>query len=239
MRSADVSGPVRTEGAAPARATDGAAPLVSERPRVIDPSGPASGPERPRVIDPSGPASGPERSGPVSMQPSGPVPKLETVAAGSGPHDDAAPERRFGVPASNDEALRMWDAVLDEVEQQRRAALAALYRHARVLRWTADQLELGFPVETHDMGEMARDSADELRAIVRALGPELKNLKVAVRLLDASESNASSVRSVLEDNRERTSAERTRREAEAREHPITKHVLQTFGAQIKEIKTDV
>jgi len=29
------------------------------------------------------------------------------------------------------------------------------------------------------------------------------------------------------------------REAEAREHPITKHVLQTFGAQIKEIKTDV
>jgi hypothetical protein len=29
------------------------------------------------------------------------------------------------------------------------------------------------------------------------------------------------------------------REHEAREHPITKHVLQTFGAQIKEIKTDV
>ena len=28
-------------------------------------------------------------------------------------------------------------------------------------------------------------------------------------------------------------------ESEAREHPITKHVLQTFGAQIKEIKTDV
>jgi hypothetical protein len=173
------------------------------------------------------------------MQPAGPVPKLETVASGSGPHDEASGERKFAVPASPDEALRMWDAVLDEVEQQRRAALAALYRHARVLSWTTDQLELGFPVEAHDMGEMARDSADELRAIVRALGPELKNLKVAVRLLDASESNASSVRSVLEDTRERTSAERSRREAEAREHPITKHVLQTFGAQIKEIKTDV
>ena len=34
---------------------------IKPRPRVIDPSGPASGPERPRVIDPSGPASGPER----------------------------------------------------------------------------------------------------------------------------------------------------------------------------------
>jgi len=226
-RATDVAGPTRMDGAAPARATDGAAPA-----RATDGAAPA------RATDGAAPVVS-ERSGPVSMQPSGPVPKLETVAAGSGPHDDAAPERRFGVPASNDEALRMWDAVLDEVEQQRRAALAALYRHARVLRWTADQLELGFPVETHDMGEMARDSADELRAIVRALGPELKNLKVAVRLLDASESNASSVRSVLEDNRERTSAERTRREAEAREHPITKHVLQTFGAQIKEIKTDV
>ena len=235
MRSADVAGPARMDGAAPARATDVAGPTRMDGAapaRATDGAAPA------RATDGAAPVVS-ERSGPVSMQPSGPVPKLETVAAGSGPHDDAAPERRFGVPASNDEALRMWDAVLDEVEQQRRAALAALYRHARVLRWTADQLELGFPVETHDMGEMARDSADELRAIVRALGPELKNLKVAVRLLDASESNASSVRSVLEDNRERTSAERTRREAEAREHPITKHVLQTFGAQIKEIKTDV
>ena len=37
--------------------------IAAARPRVIDPSGPASGPERPRVIDPSGPASGPECSG--------------------------------------------------------------------------------------------------------------------------------------------------------------------------------
>jgi DNA polymerase-3 subunit gamma/tau len=183
-----------------------------------------------------------ERSGPVSMQPSGPVPRPETVASGSGPHDDASSEKRVviaAIPASPGEALRMWDAVLDEVEQLRRAALAALYRHARVLSWTADQLELGFPVEAHDMGEIARDSADELRAIVRALGPELKNIKIAVRLLDAGESSTAGARSVLEDTRERTSAERTKRELEAREHPITKHVLQTFGAQIKEIKTDV
>ena len=44
---------------------------------------------------------------------------------------------------------------------------------------------------------------------------------------------------MLETTQDRSRVERTKREAEAREHPITKHVLQTFGAQIKEIKTDV
>jgi DNA polymerase-3 subunit gamma/tau len=181
-----------------------------------------------------------ERSAPISMQPSGPVPRPEAVAAGSGPHDHTvSPAKLVGVPANAGEALLAWDGVLDELERLRNAALAALYRHARVLTWTADQLELGFPVDAHSMGEMAKDHIGELRAIVRTLGPELKNIKVAVRLLDASESNTTGARSILEDTRERTSAERTKREAEARAHPITKHVLQTFGAQIKEIKTDV
>jgi hypothetical protein len=62
---------------------------------------------------------------------------------------------------------------------------------------------------------------------------------VRVRLLDASEPATAATRSVLEADRDRALAERRRREAEAREHPMTKHVLATFGAHIKEIKTDV
>ena len=186
------------------------------------------------------------------MQPSGPVPKPATVAAGSGPHDHAAPlaspaasepseppARRIAIPANPADALRAWDDVLGELEALRKFSLLGPFQHARVMTWTADLLELGFPVEVHSMGEMAKDNADELRAILRTLGPEQKNLRVSVRLLDASESKIAGARSVLETTRERTSAERTKREAEAREHPITKHVLQTFGAQIKEIKTDV
>jgi DNA polymerase-3 subunit gamma/tau len=243
---ADGAAPVaaaRADGATPVAAAraDGAAPVAAARVDGAAPVAPAradgAAPVAPARADGAAPVVS-ERSGPVSMQPSGPVPRIETVAAGSGPHDDA-PARKFAVPSGPGEALRMWNAVLDEMEQQQRRALAALYRHARVVIWTADQLELGFPVEAHDMGEMARDSADELRSIVRALDPALRSVKVGVRLLDAGESSASSVRSVLEDTRERTTAERSRREAEAREHPITKHVLQTFGAQIKEIKTDV
>jgi DNA polymerase III subunit gamma/tau len=211
-------------------------------------------------------------SGPVSMQPSGPVPRPDTVASGSGPHDaeprDATrggvngpalpaqpPEgghgkappsinaepaaRSIAIPTSPADALRAWNEVLAELEALRKLSLLGPFQHARVLSWTADLLELGFPVDVHSMGEMARDSADELRAIVRSLGPAQKNLRVAVRLLDAGESQTAGARSVLEATRERTTAERGKREAEAREHPITKHVLQTFGAQIKEIKTDV
>ena len=173
------------------------------------------------------------------MQPSGPVPRPETVASGSGPHAPSEPAPRFAVPVDSGEALRMWNDVLDDLEAQRKVSLAALYHHARVLRWTAELLELGFPEEAHSMGEMARDSADELRAIVRGLSPDFKAIKLSIRLLDSGESKTVVARSVLETTRERSSAERQKREAEAREHPITKHVLQTFGAQIKEIKTDV
>ena len=178
-------------------------------------------------------------SAPVSMQPSGPVPRPETVASGSGPHGAEPAPANLAVPPGPGEALRAWNDVLDEIERQRKPSLAALYRHARVLTWTADLLELGFPVEDHSLGDMAKDQTEELRAIVRGMGPAQRNLRVAVRLLDAGESKTAGARSVLETTRERGAAERSKREAEAREHPITKHVLQTFGAQIKEIKTDV
>jgi hypothetical protein len=178
-----------------------------------------------------------EASAAVAMQPSGPVPRSETVASGSGPLDHAA--RGIAVPTNAAEVLRAWDDVLGELEALRKPALRSLFELARVMKWTADLLELGFPVDVHAMGEMAKDKVEELRTILGGLGPELKNIRVAVRLLDASESNTGGARSIIETTRERTSAERTKRETEARAHPITKHVLQTFGAQIKEIKTDV
>ena len=58
-------------------------------------------------------------------------------------------------------------------------------------------------------------------------------------MVDASEAKAAGPRSIVESTRESKYAERNKREKEAREHPMTKHVLQTFGAAIKEIKTDV
>ena len=176
---------------------------------------------------------------PPSMQPSGPVPTLAVAASGSGPHDEPPPARRFPIPADPEAALVAWNTVLDELHAERKVSLAALFHHARVVAWTAAELVLGFPVDDHSMGDMAKDRTDELAACIRALGPDQKNVKVVIRMLNASESQTMVARSILETTRERSSAERTKREAEARAHPITKHVLQTFGAQIKEIKTDV
>jgi hypothetical protein len=164
------------------------------------------------------------------------VPTPQTVAAGSGPHDDAP--AAFRLPSGPAEIERAWNEVLHALDVHSKV-LWGVFHAARVMRWTADLLELGFPIDVDIAGEMAQDKAEDLAAILRTLGPELARIKVAVRLLDASESSATQARSVVETTRERTSAERNRREAEAREHPITKHVLQTFGAQIKEIKTDV
>jgi DNA polymerase III subunit gamma/tau len=201
----------------------------------------------------------PATSSRPSLQPSEPVPQPPPVASGSGPHDDrpavapaapaptpAAPARplpapTMGVPSTPEDAMSAWNAVLAQLEAQRKVSLFGLFQHARVLRWTKDALELGYPVDVHPMGEMAseRDKLDDLRTLLRELVPEMKSVKIAVRLLDAAESQQTAARSVLETSRERGAAERGRRESEAREHPITKHVLQAFGAQIKEIKTDV
>jgi hypothetical protein len=171
------------------------------------------------------------------------VPAASTTASGSGPHEGpaAAPRSTIAVPRDAAEALRAWNQVLEELETRRKFSISGPFSHARVMKWTVDLLELGFPVDVHAMGEMAADAKtlEDLRLIVRDLGPDLKGIKLSVRLLDEKESSSAGARSLLETTRDRSAAERTKREAEAREHPMTKHVLQTFGAQIKEIKTDV
>ncbi|MGE0546513.1 MAG: DNA polymerase III subunit gamma/tau [Kofleriaceae bacterium] len=216
--------PVVSAAAPPVAPPPGvAAPGVSAKPSV----GPGPG---------SGPGATPSTGTTVPIQPSGPVPAptASDLASGSGP-------TKLAVPSSPDEALRAWGQVLSELEARRKFSLLGPFQHARVLMWTTEQIDLGFPVDVHSMGEMAGDkqNLDDLRAVIRDLAPDLKSVKLSVKLLDEAESNSASARSVIETTRDRSTAERTKREAEAREHPITKHVLHTFGAQIKEIKTDV
>ncbi|MGE0396102.1 MAG: DNA polymerase III subunit gamma/tau [Kofleriaceae bacterium] len=210
-----------------AASTASATSMPSPTPSAPPPAPPAAAPVE------AVPSS--TKSAPVSMQPSGPVPAAATTASGSGPHADLA------IPQNAAEALRAWDTVLRELQDRKKFSLAGPLEHARVIGWTGDVLELGFPVDVHAMGEMAADAdkLTELRTLIREMGPAQKGLRVVIRLLDERESAAMGARSVLETSREKSTAEKSKREAEAREHPITKHVLQTFGAQIKEIKTDV
>jgi DNA polymerase III subunit gamma/tau len=152
-----------------------------------------------------------------------------------------APSARVGgrglsVPSSASEMLRTWETVLEAFD---RKPSLAVFTHARVISWTAEAIDLGFPTEFHSLGEMAGEKSklEEARAVLVELYGAAPLLRV--KLLDASESSIGASRSVVEADRERAQAERKKREAEAREHPMTKHVLATFGAHIKEIKTDV
>jgi hypothetical protein len=202
-----------------------------------------SAPAPVRAVEQSAPVPQPSvmtQSAPVSMQPSGPVPKVEGVASGSGPNAGSNAGPSFPVPSSSNEALQAWAKVIDYLEQQRKISLRGYYEFARVLKWTATDLDLGF-ADDHDSrwaGENAAEPANvaELRSLLADLGHKVK---VTVRMLDAAESQGTNARSLVESTREKSSAERNKREQEAREHPMTKKVLQAFGASIKEIKTDV
>ncbi len=184
--------------------------------------------------------SGPERvesaapkSAPVSMQPSGAVPKADAVATGSGPQP-------IPLPQTAAEALSAWSRVIDYLEEQRKISLRGYYEFARVLKWTSTELDLGFAPDDDSRwaGENAIETrnVEEIRLLLADLGHKVK---VSVRMLDAAESKTLQSRSIVESTRESKYVERSKREKEAREHPIMKHVLQTFGAAIKEIKTDV
>ncbi|HET9990011.1 MAG TPA: hypothetical protein VFQ65_15880, partial [Kofleriaceae bacterium] len=206
----------------------------------------ASAPESPT------PTPTPDKSGPVSMQPSGPVPAIEKTASGSGPQPakelattlpgvgPSPAKPKLATPSNPAEALVAWAKVIDYLEEQRKISLRGYCEFARVVAWTAQQLELGFASDGQSRwaGEnmVEKQNVDELKAVLAELG---QPVKVEVRLLDDAQSHAMPARSIVESTRASTMAERTKRESEAREHPITKHVLQTFGASIKEIKTDV
>jgi DNA polymerase-3 subunit gamma/tau len=180
------------------------------------------------------------QSAPVSMQPSGPVPKPDSVASGSGPNAPETVSSTIALPRDGNEAIQAWARVIDKLEELRKISLRGYYEFARVLSWTATDLELGFAPDADSQwaGENASEQANinELRGVLADLGHKVK---VTVRMLDANESKGTQARSIIESSREKSSAEKNRREQEAREHPITKHVLQAFGASIKEIKTDV
>ena len=174
------------------------------------------------------------KSGPVSMQPSGPVPKAEAVATGSGP------KQTRGIPQSASEVNPAWDVALQEIERISIMTHGA-YEPARVLSWTREKLELGYPPRFEMIAEVAeeKEKLDVLRRVLHEVFGHPREVKITVRTLTEAELESIPARSVLESKREKSTAERSKRESEAREHPITKHVIQTFGGHIKEIKTDV
>jgi DNA polymerase-3 subunit gamma/tau len=199
-----------------------------------------------RIATGGGGSGGVARQAPAARPQPAPAPALVSKAAPPPPPAPApaptptpAPAPPAPPKAEPQSMVAAWEHVLTALQQQHKMSLFMLYEHARIVAWTADAIELAFRAEDQSLGEMAREKPklDEMRSFLREhLG---RPVNIAVRLLDATESATAPARSVLEIDRQRSADERKKRETEAREHPMTKIVLQTFGAQIKEIKTDV
>jgi DNA polymerase III subunit gamma/tau len=178
--------------------------------------------------------SPPPRQAPVSTAPVPvpvpvPAPAPAPVAAPVPvPAPVAAPAPANGTPT--------WDQLLVALAEHKKT-LAGPYEHARVLSFTRDAIEVGFSADWHTVGEMARDRLDEMKAFLKEhLG---RPVEIRIKLLSEAESAGMPNRSVVEASRDKAVDEKKKRESEAREHPATKLVLETFGASIKEIKTDV
>jgi hypothetical protein len=125
------------------------------------------------------------------------------------------------------------------LEEAREVHLASLYQGAKMLSWTASTITIGFPRDAM-LGELAAEPAKV--AVLKAFLATFlgRTVEVVVRLLAPAEIEAApSAVSIIEAEAERKRVERERRLGEAAAHPLTQVVLDTFKAQIKEIKTDV
>ena len=184
---------------------------------------PAAPPSRSPTPRPRGPEPAPRASAPPP--PVAPV----TVAS-------AAPAVASPPPPASSDPLAAWEGIISGLEQARELSLVSIYQHARILGWTDAAIEVGFPPGM--AGEMASEP-DKVAAMRLFLGQRLgRQVSFSVKIIDQP-GEANAARSIIEAADDRRREETSRRQDEAREHPLTKVVLDTFGASIKEIKTDV
>jgi DNA polymerase-3 subunit gamma/tau len=131
--------------------------------------------------------------------------------------------------------LAEWEAVITDLEAAGSMTLVMAAQQARILAWTDDALTVSLPEGSMEAAIAAdRDSVSNVQKILnKRFG---RPIKFEVHTHNGSEPAAH--KSLVEVDAERTASQRAARETEAREHPVTKMVLSTFGAEIKEIKTD-
>jgi DNA polymerase-3 subunit gamma/tau len=127
----------------------------------------------------------------------------------------------------------IWRRVKADLEQ-RRPRIGALLANASVLEVDATKLVLGF-------GDRADvEAAERLRAdIEQALGAEMGTgspIRLVVKQDQASNS-APMIRAEVSEEADALSADKRKREQEARQHPIIQKAQDLFGVGIREIKT--
>ncbi len=163
---------------------------------------------------------------PVSLQAT-PAPPLSTVPASGG----NAASTEHAASAARPTPTEAWRRVKSELER-RRPRIGALLANAHVLEIDSTKLVLGFPDRTDvDAAERARPEIEQ------ALCTELGSAVKLVAKLDKGVEVAPLLRAEVVQEADALSADKHKREQEARQHPIIQKAQDLFGVAIREIKT--
>ncbi len=185
----------------------------------------SASPAPPQTIEPSAPQQAPEPKAPL------PEPTAESESAPTAPTRSAGGTALF---ASGDELSR-WQRLLERVG----APLATTFAAGRLLGWKNGAVELGYASGAFEFS-WAQDPKRRQTFAERCADVLGKPLEVRVRALtvDEERSPEATQLSAIE-ARERQREERVRRlREEAEGHPITRSLIDNFGAKILRVSVD-
>ena len=113
--------------------------------------------------------------------------------------------------------------------------IVAAAQQARIVKWDDNGVVVALPEDSLEAS--IAGERDNITAVCKILSKRFGRPQT-FDVTTFKSGDPSGQRSLVEIDRERADNERSERESEAREHPVTKMVLDAFGAEIKEIKTD-
>ncbi len=157
----------------------------------------------------------------------------------SPPKEEAAPKEEVAAAPIEAELpstpLREWERLMTALESANEYGLMTVYQTAKVLGWDESGIRVGFPPGgiTSEIA-VDKEKVARMRTFIAAHVGKPVDFKVSI----LSEKEDAAAVSIIEDAKQRASEEHDRRLQEAKEHPVTKKALRTFGAAIKEIKVE-
>ena len=134
--------------------------------------------------------------------------------------------------------MRGWQKLLEGAMEREPVATAA-FAAGRLVSWNGATIVLGYPMESFEL-QWARDP-QKLRAFEAACSQQARReLKVEIRELSAAEQASPEVMEASAfQERQRKQADRRRTLVdEVRGHPVTRTLVETFGATIDGITTE-
>ncbi len=194
---------------------------------------------------PRGPASAGPGSG-TFRPPSGTSRSPQRASAPRGAGQQAAPQPAAPQPAAapaplsspvNGQAMARWQELLNRVEQVL-PVITPIYMSGNLLRWQDKEILLGYTPNSFEL-QRAQDK-DKRGLFVNECSKQMgQTMTLTIREMQPGEENLPQVKemSAMEDRARKQAVAEEKLKDEARTHPITRSLVENFGANIDSITT--